>query len=164
MTLAPTLFFQIAKELAVREGLKITFEEMPAEKMLYGDDTFDYIIARDILHHVNIQSTMKEIVRVAKPDTIFVVNEIYSHSFTDTIRRSALVRSSYYPRMRRLIYGPGKPYITEDERKLSEADLKQITKPLHPRLFVEYFNFLVTRNFSITGGKTLDMSLPLMAQ
>lgn len=139
---------QIAKALAIREGLEITFEEMPAEKMLYKDDTFDYIIARDILHHVDIPSTMKEIVRVAKPDAIFVVNEIYSHSFTDTIRHSALVEKFLYPRMRRLIYGPGKPYITEDERKLSEVDIKQITKPLQPRLFVNYFNFLVTRVIS----------------
>ena len=88
---------------------------------------------------------MKEIVRVAKPDAVFVVNEIYSHSFTDAIRHSALVEKFLYPRMRRLIYGPGKPYITEDERKLSEVDIKQITKLLQPLLFVHYFNFLVTR-------------------
>lgn len=136
---------QIAKALATREGLEITFEEMPAEKMLYQDDTFDYIIARDILHHVDIPSTMNEIIRVAKPNAIFVVNEIYSHSITDNIRHSALVQKVLYPKMRRLIYGPGKPYITEDERKLNEIDIRQITKSLQPRLFVKYFNFLVTR-------------------
>jgi hypothetical protein len=47
--------------------------------------------------------------------------------------------------MRRLIYGPGKPYITEDERKLNELDLKEITKPLQPNQFEKHFNFLVTR-------------------
>lgn len=135
----------IARALALREGLEITFEEMPSEKMLYKDDTFDYIIARDILHHVDIPSTMDEIVRVAKPGAMFIVNEIYSHSFTDKIRHSALVEKILYPKMRKLIYGSGKPYITEDERKLSEFDLKQIMKPLQPRLFVKYFNFLVTR-------------------
>lgn len=136
---------EIARALALREGLDIQFEEMPAETMLYADNSFDYIISRDILHHVDIPKTMHEIVRVAKPGAMFVVNEIYSHSITDKIRHSPLVEKILYPKMRRIIYGPGKPYITEDERKLSEFDLKQIMRPLQPRLFTKYFNFLVTR-------------------
>jgi hypothetical protein len=47
--------------------------------------------------------------------------------------------------MQRLIYGPGKPYITEDERKLTESDLRDIERHLQPRLFTKHFNFLVTR-------------------
>jgi len=136
---------EIARALAAREGLNVLFEEMPAERMSYGDNAFDYIVSRDILHHVDIPGTMREIVRVAKPGAIFVVNEIYSHSMTDRIRRSSLVEKILYPRMQRVIYGSGKPYITEDERKLSEADLAEILKPLEPRLFTRYFNFLVTR-------------------
>ena len=136
---------QIARELAKREGLEIAFDEMPGEQMRYMDDSFDYIIARDILHHVDIPLTMKEIVRVARPGAVFVVNEIYSHSITDKIRHSSLVEKVIYPRMFRLIYGPGKPYITEDERKLSEHDLRVITDHLQPRQFMKYFNFVVTR-------------------
>ena len=136
---------EIAKALALREGLEVDFQQMAAEKLLYADNTFDYVISRDILHHVDIPTTMVEIVRVSKPDAVFVVNEIYSHSFTDKIRHSTLVEKILYPKMRRLIYGPGKPYITEDERKLSESDLREIAKPLQPRLFTKYFNFLVTR-------------------
>jgi len=136
---------EIARALASREGLGIQFEEMPAEQMLYANDTFDYIVARDILHHVDIPKTMREIVRVAKPGATFVVNEIYSHSITDKIRHSALVEKVLYPKMQRVIYGPGKPYITEDERKLSEFDLAEIAKPLEPHLFTKHFNFLVAR-------------------
>ncbi len=136
---------QIASELATREGLQIAFDEMPAERMRYKDSTFDCIVARDILHHVDIPLTMSEIVRVAKPNALFIMNEIYSHSFTGTIRRSSFVENILYPRMRRLIYGPGKPYITEDERKLSELDLTEITRSLQPLLFEGHFNFLVTR-------------------
>jgi ubiquinone/menaquinone biosynthesis C-methylase UbiE len=135
----------IARGLALREGLEISFDEMPAEKMRYADSSFDYIIARDILHHVDICLTMAEIVRVAKPDAMFVVNEIYSHSITNKIRHSALVEKFIYPRMQRLIYGPGKPYITEDERKLSELDLKEIIAPLQSIEFEKHFNFVVTR-------------------
>ncbi|WP_404301135.1 class I SAM-dependent methyltransferase [Alicycliphilus denitrificans] len=136
---------EIARALALREGLDIVFEEMPAEQMTFEADTFDYVVARDILHHVDIQRTMREIVRVAKPGAVFVVNEIYSHSTTDRIRRSSLIQKVLYPRMQRFIYGPGKPYITEDERKLSEFDLAEIMKPLEPPLFTKHFNFLVTR-------------------
>jgi ubiquinone/menaquinone biosynthesis C-methylase UbiE len=136
---------QIARELATREGLQIKFDEMPAEKMRYKDSSFDYIVTRDILHHVDIPLTMSEIVRVAKPDALLVVNEIYSHSITDKVRHSSIVENVLYPRMRRLIYGSGKPYITEDERKLSELDIKEITKSLQPHQFERHFNFLVTR-------------------
>ncbi|WP_133717023.1 class I SAM-dependent methyltransferase [Methylocaldum gracile] len=136
---------QIARTLAAREGLEIAFDEMPAERMRYKDASFDYVICRDILHHVNIPETMSEIVRVAKPGAQFIVNEIYSHSITEKVRRSSLVESFLYPRMRRLIYGPEKPYITEDERKLNESDLAEITKPLQARRFEKHFNFLVTR-------------------
>lgn len=136
---------EIAKALALREGLDVDFQQMPAESLLYSNDTFDYILARDILHHVDIPKAMREIVRVSKPDAVFVVNEIYSHSFTDRIRHSTLVERFLYPKMRRLIYGPGKPYITEDERKLNEFDLQEIERHLRPRLFTKYFNFLVTR-------------------
>ena len=118
---------------------------MPAEKIQYADSSFDYIVARDILHHVDIPLTMKEIHRVARPDALFVVNEIYSHSITDRIRHSSLVEKIIYPHMRKLIYGPGKPYITEDERKLNEMDLKEITKYLQKPEFIEHFNFIVTR-------------------
>lgn len=136
---------EIAKALAAREGLDVHFDEMPAETLLYEDNAFDFILARDILHHVDIPRAMGEIVRVAKPGAMFIVNEIYSHSITDRIRHSALVEKVLYPRMQRLIYGPGKPYITEDERKLSEFDLEEILRPLGPPLFRKHFNFLVTR-------------------
>lgn len=136
---------RIAKALALREGLEIAFDEMPAERMIYEEDCFDFIVCRDILHHVDIQDTVREIVRVAKRDAILVVNEIYSHSITDTIRHSSLIEKCLYPMMTRLIYGPGKPYITEDERKLNEHDIEQIAKSLQPPLFTRHFNFLVTR-------------------
>lgn len=136
---------EIARALASREKLDILFEEMPAEKMLYEDDTFDCILCRDILHQVDIPRAMQEIVRVAKPGAIFVVNEVYSHSITDMIRHSVFVEKALYPKMQRFIYSPGEPYITEDERKLTEFDLAEIMKPLGLRLFTKYFNFLVTR-------------------
>lgn len=137
----------IAKSLAEREGLKISFEEMPAETLKYGNSFFDIVVARDILHHVDIPSTMSEICRVSKPGALFIANEIYSHSLTDLVRHSVLIEKFIYPRMRRFIYGSRKPYITKDERKLTELDIQEICKPLGTLEIKEYFNFLVTRIF-----------------
>lgn len=135
----------IAKGLAEREGLEITFEQMPSESLSYPDNQFDYIIARDILHHVDIPPTMCELARVAKPGAIFVVDEMYSHSITEVVRRSKFVENFLYPKMRRLIYGDDKPYITEDERKLNETDVAQVMAPLLRPEMDKYFNFIVTR-------------------
>jgi ubiquinone/menaquinone biosynthesis C-methylase UbiE len=135
----------IARQLASRECLKVSFDQMPSEALRYSDNYFDYIVARDILHHVDIPKTMVELVRVAQPNALFVINEIYSHSTTDRIRQSSFVTKYLYPRMRDFIYGRGKEYITEDERKLSECDLAVIQKPLCAPETKIYFNFVVTR-------------------
>ncbi|MCB1800240.1 MAG: class I SAM-dependent methyltransferase [Gammaproteobacteria bacterium] len=135
----------IARSLAEREGLDIEFTEMPAESLLYEDDFFDYVIVRDILHHVDIPRAMSEIRRVSKPGALFLMSEIYSHSMTDRIRNSHLVENVIYPKMQRYIYGKSNPYITEDERKLTEQDVREILKYVKDLNFTTYFDFLVTR-------------------
>jgi len=135
----------LASSLAEREGLSIHFEEMPAETLKYESDFFDYILARDILHHVDIPRATSEIHRVSKSGAVFVINEVYSHSFTDRIRRSRIVEKWLYPAMRSFVYGPGKPYITEDERKLTERDLAEILKLVSSIDLEKHFNFLVNR-------------------
>ncbi|HYE72070.1 MAG TPA: hypothetical protein VEF04_02015, partial [Blastocatellia bacterium] len=57
------------------------------------------------------------------------------------------VSNVLYPRMQKVIYGQSKPYITEDERKLNEHDLLEITRNLQSLELNEYFNFLATRIF-----------------
>jgi len=135
----------IARTLAARERVDVELEEMPAEQLTYPDDFFDCIVARDIFHHVDIPRAMAEVGRVARPGALLVVNEIYSHSITDRVRHSRLVEKMLYPRMQRHIYGSDAPYITEAERKLTEADVRAIKARLSDVRFVEYFNFLVTR-------------------
>lgn len=135
----------IARAICEREKLTVEFAQMPAETLTYPDASFDMIVARDILHHVDIPATMRELTRVARPGAIFLVNEIYSHSVTEVVRRSNVVAKFIYPRMQRLIYGSSTPYITEDERKLSEGDLALITAPLEAPSMRKFFNFIVTR-------------------
>lgn len=134
----------IAKKNAERYGVTVQFGEMPAEKLAYPTAYFDVIVARDIMHHVNIAETMAELRQVAKPGAIFVFNEIYSHSLTDLIRHSWLVERVLYPAMQKIIYGTDKPYITEDERKLTQKDMQLISSPVIVTQRA-YYNFLVTR-------------------
>jgi ubiquinone/menaquinone biosynthesis C-methylase UbiE len=134
-----------AKRRAVENGLNVSFEQMPAEKMSYASDSFDLIFARDILHHVDIAATMNEIVRVSKPGALFVMDEIYSHSVTDAVRHSWVVERMLYPKMSGFIYKGQKPYITEDERKMSERDVSTVTSNLSCVQIRRYFNFIVTR-------------------
>jgi ubiquinone/menaquinone biosynthesis C-methylase UbiE len=136
---------ELAKQMAKRQNLSIEFAVMAAESLGYAENSFDYIVVRDILHHVDIAATMQQLFRVAKPHAVFIVNEIYSHSSTDRIRRWAPIARILYPKMQSLIYGPGDPYITEDERKLNERDLAEIERYLRRPLSQKYFNFLVTR-------------------
>lgn len=135
----------LARALAEREKLSVQFNEMPAERLNYTDSFFDLVLARDILHHVEIAPAVSELVRVSKPGALWVINEIYSHSVTDLVRRSRLVDGFLYPLLQKYIYGPGKPYITEDERKLSERDVAKITRAMPRRDLSKHFNFLVTR-------------------
>lgn len=124
---------------------EIDFGEMPSEALTYPDATFDLIFACDILHHVDIPRTMSEVARVAKPSALFVANEIYSHSITDRIRKSRLVEKFLYHRMKNTIYRGETPYITEDERKMTERDIASVKDNLAGIVREKYFNFLIGR-------------------
>jgi ubiquinone/menaquinone biosynthesis C-methylase UbiE len=120
----------IARRLAAREGASIAFRAMTAERLDYPDASFDLVVCRDILHHVEIPQAMRELRRVARPGARFVANEVYSHSWTERVRRSPLVEGWLYPRLKRLIYGDAKPYITADERKMTERDMALVEDAL----------------------------------
>lgn len=134
---------ELARALAGRERWHIHFDEMPAEAMAYPSGFFDVIVARDILHHVDIAATMGEVRRVAKSGALVVIDEVYSHSWTDKVRHCGLVEKRLYPALQRFVYA-GEPYITEDERKLSEDDMARITAHLDI-LSQRWFNCVVGR-------------------
>jgi ubiquinone/menaquinone biosynthesis C-methylase UbiE len=135
----------LARQSAEREGLNVRFDLCPSEALVYADQSFDLIFARDILHHVDIPSTMRELARVARPNAALIVDEIYSHSWTELVRRSWLVDRVLYPSMLRWIYGKAKPYITADERKMTETDIDMTVAHARQVQRVRYYNMIVTR-------------------
>jgi ubiquinone/menaquinone biosynthesis C-methylase UbiE len=117
---------KVGQKRADRESVQIDLQVMPSESMTYADRQFDIVLAHDILHHVEIEKTMSEVVRVSKPSARFVINEVYTHSSIDNVRHSWLVNRFLYKPMKRVVYGKSTPYITPDERKMNELDMDKV--------------------------------------
>lgn len=142
--LSPDLL-KIGREVAFENKLSIHFRQMPAESLQYPDSTFDFIVAVDVLHHCELEATLRELRRVSKLGAVWVVNEIYTHSAVQRIRNSAFIEKKLYPIIARIIY-QGKPYITDDERKLDQSDLRSLKKFMHAQQ-IRFFYVLVKRIF-----------------
>lgn len=56
---------RIAKLIAKKEGVKINYKVRACEKLEYPDDFFDFVFIKDILPHVNIKKTMKQLKKVS---------------------------------------------------------------------------------------------------
>lgn len=138
-----------AERRAGEHGVKVAIAICPAEALPYPDASFDLVVFNDILHHVDIPQAMAEVRRVLKPGGMIVGCEIYTHSWAQRIRESWLVREALYRRMVGFIYGPGKPYITEDEHKIDEAEFAQV---------MEGFTDLKCRYFNIAAGRIFPTS------
>ncbi len=122
----------------------VRFQQMAAEHLAYRDNSFDVMLAVDILHHVDIPALLRELRRVARPGSILVCDEVYTHSWLQTLRESVLVTRFAYPLMKRWVYGTDAPYITQDERKMDQTDVECVIRHL-ARARVEYFNCVVGR-------------------
>jgi len=141
--LSPDLL-DIARRRAASMGIVgIHFDVMPAEGLGYPDNFFDLVYFNDILHHIDIPRAIAETLRVLKPNGRVIANELYTHSLLQRIRESRFVSRFLYHRMVRFIYGPERPYITEDEHKIDEHELAVLTATLQPgSLRLRYFLFL----------------------
>jgi ubiquinone/menaquinone biosynthesis C-methylase UbiE len=120
----------IARQRAAASDALVDFEVSPAEKLPFADETFDLVYLPDVVHHLDISAAMREVRRVLKPRGVVLGNEPYTHSWLELIRQSRVVREFIYPRMVKRIYGTENPYITVDERKLDQRDLRQIGRAL----------------------------------
>lgn len=140
----------LAAANAEKAGLQIDFSVSAAESVPYPEQSFDVIFVRDVLHHVDIEPTMRELQRVAAPGCRLIMSEIYSHSSLQRIRDSGPVSRLVYPAVRRIIYGRAEPYITEDERKLTEGDIRTIRSFLSGIERTDYF-YVVVKRFIAEG-------------
>ena len=134
---------RVAEERAAEEAAAVDIRQMAAERLTYGDDTFDVIFLHDVLHHCDLDKCLEELVRVAKRDAFVIIDELYTHDILQRIRESKLgcwLHSKVAP----YIYPTGDAYITEDERKLTNRDLKAIKRTMYS-VQCDYFNIVVGR-------------------
>lgn len=135
---------EIARERAGRHGVTLDLGVMPAETLAYADDSFDAVVLVDILHHVDIPAAMQEIRRVLRPGGRIFADELYTHSRMQSVRDSRLVAGLLYGRLQRFIYGSEAPYITADEHKINEDELRVVLDML-VRTDTDWFDVVLGR-------------------
>jgi ubiquinone/menaquinone biosynthesis C-methylase UbiE len=59
---------------------RVTFETMDAEALTFADDTFDLIAEYGVLHHLDLDRAMPELVRVLKPGGQMIGTETLGHN------------------------------------------------------------------------------------
>jgi len=128
---------RIARELAAHHGLshRCDFRVMPAERLTYPDNHFDVITGIDILHHIEIDRSVAEAARVLKADGTAIFKEHIESPVVEPIRNTRLMQA----------IAPSESslddHITQDERKLSRADLATIAQAFG-RVEPKYFTLL----------------------
>ncbi len=103
---------------------KIYFNVGMTEKLPFPSEYFDVVYGVDILHHVDIEQTIKELHRVLKLGGRGFFREHLRNVVFDRVRETELIMK-IYPRVEKYEEGLA---ITQDEKKLTKDDLKCIRK------------------------------------
>jgi SAM-dependent methyltransferase len=113
---------ETARAMAARYGMseRTQFDVGVAEALDYPSSHFDIVVGIDILHHVEVASAAAECLRVLKPDGIAIFKEPVAVPLFDRLRNSRLGCAI---RPKDVSFDL---HITEDERKLTPADLRLI--------------------------------------
>ena len=114
----------IAEKLAERYGFsdRTCFMTGIGEQLPYTDETFDVIVGVDILHHVDIARSIRECLRVLKPGGHAYFKEPVEVRLFDRLRNTSICQR-FVPKAASL-----ERHITEDEKKLTLADLQTIRR------------------------------------
>ncbi len=112
------------------------FTTQAAENLDYEDKTFDCIMGIDILHHIEIEESIREVHRVLKDDGVAIFKEWVEVPVFDRVRESRLVRAVFSKEMSL------DTHITHDERKLSGDDISLIR---------DYFPAGGTKRFGVSS-------------
>jgi 2-polyprenyl-3-methyl-5-hydroxy-6-metoxy-1,4-benzoquinol methylase len=113
-----------ARECSARYGVtdRTHFQEGVVEKLPFPDGFFDVVVGIDILHHVEIIAAVRECIRVLRHGGLAVFKEPVRAPLYEPLRESAAALG-VRPKTVSL-----ERHCTQDERKLSQADLAAIKK------------------------------------
>ena len=69
-----------ARSFAAKEGVSVDFTVADASRLPYGDESFDFAYAVNMVHHLTVLETreqvFREVARVLKPGGVFIPHEI----------------------------------------------------------------------------------------
>lgn len=102
---------EVAQKLAAKHKVNIQTKKSYSDKLDFADESFDIVYVANLLHHVDIDSTLKEIKRVLKKDGVFVSWDPLAHNPVINIYR-------------RMAMG----VRTEDEHPIRMGELKLFEK------------------------------------
>ena len=142
---------EIAKARAEKEGLsgRVQFTSAAAEELPYSSGSFDVIIGVDILHHVDIPKAIASCQRVLGNNGHMIFKEpVYTPAF-DRVRNAAPVRW-LFPNS-----ASQERHITEDERKLTDADLRSVLD-VFPNASFRPFRMLTRARRVVPFGPALE--------
>jgi 2-polyprenyl-3-methyl-5-hydroxy-6-metoxy-1,4-benzoquinol methylase len=150
-----------ARRLAGKYGVsaRTHFTVGAAEHLDYADAFFDVIVGIDILHHVDIRPALEECMRVLKPGGVAIFKEPIEVPIFDRLRNTSAGRAICPKDV------SFERHITEDERKLTAADLAEIRRHCRVderrfRLFSRLDAFAGARGhffLTRTGASRLEM-------
>ena len=115
-----------ARELAAERGLsdRASFARMNAEELTFPDESFDLIVGRAILHHLDLEKAYASIARVLRPGGTAIFLEPLGHNPLINLYRR------FTPHLR-----------TEDEHPLLMPDI-ELAKRHFGEVGLEYFTLL----------------------
>ncbi len=77
----------LADKLAKAHHVLLTTNQSSSDKIGFEDNSFDIVYAANLLHHVDMEDTIKEVKRVLKPNGIFVGFDPLAHNTLINIYR-----------------------------------------------------------------------------
>ena len=131
-----------ARERAAQEGHdNLTFVVMDAERLEFPDNYFDLVYGSAILHHLELETSVREIARVLKPDGVAVFYEPMGHNPAINLFRRAT------PAIR-----------TPDEHPLKLAELDLLRRFFGDASFI-FYHFLSLLAVPLVGRRMFERLL-----
>ena len=123
-----------ARELAAKYHFddRTHFAEGVAEHLDFQNDFFDVVLGIDILHHIDIEPTARELHRVLKPGGVAIFKEPIESPLFEPLRNS---RFGIWLAPKEASF---ERHITQDERKLTARDLERLRR-VFSEMNVEHF-------------------------
>ncbi len=125
---------EIARALALANGVDVTLRRLPFEQLDLPDGTFDVAFGACVLHHVDIPNAVRDLGRVLKPGgrAVFIENSAANPLLM--LARRRLVGTLGIPR-----------YGDDHEHPLRRSDLDAIRASFPGTMQVHYPDFLFFR-------------------